>query len=115
MDKKKTLVEIVNILGSIASITGISLLWLKDNNHFSPMDILAISVAVSFCLGLATLGVVICRYFYYRWFSQKDLLVKITYFALAIPIISCLMIMIVLFINKVVISTRFEWFFNSSF
>lgn len=115
MEKKKTLIDIVNILGSIASITGISLLWLKGNSHFSPLDIVVISIAVSFCLGLATLGVVIFRYLYYRWFSQRDLLVRIAYFALAIPIIICLMTMIALFTNKVVTSPEFQWFIKPSF
>lgn len=94
MDKKRTIFEIVNFIGSIASITGISLLWFKGSSDTSPIQVVWIALIVSLCFGFLTLCVAIIRYIYLRWIRSWDVLWKITYFALAAPLIFCLAVFI---------------------
>ena len=85
---------ITNLLGSIASITGIALLWIKTGTSVSLIDIVWVGGFVSVCFGLLMLGVVLIRAAYVKFVKSKDVLVKIVYFALATPIVALGMAMI---------------------
>jgi hypothetical protein len=104
--------EIVNLLGSIASVTGVSLLWLKDTIKLTPDEIIAVAVAASFVLGLATTGVLVIRYGYRRWALQGDALAKVVYLTLAFPAVMFSMILIGISVNKLMISIDWNWFFR---
>jgi amino acid transporter len=86
MDKKQSILEIVNFIGSIASITGISLLWLKGTENINPVDILATTVVVSISFGFLFLGIGIILYIYRRWVKNLDWVWKIVFFCLFLPI-----------------------------
>ena len=112
MNRKLTVIDIVNLIGSIASITGISLLWLKDTTNVSPVFIFSVAIVVSFCFGLLVLDVFLIQYFYRRWFSGRDMLIKVLYFTLAAPVVSVLIILFTMVLGKVLRSPEFKWFFR---
>ena len=112
MSKKQTVIDIVNLVGSIASITGISLLWLKGTLNVSPIDVVSIAIVVTFCFGLLILDVFLLRLFYRRWIVGRDMLGKLLYFLLVTPILSVLIILFALLLGKLISSPEFKWFFR---
>jgi hypothetical protein len=80
--------DLVNVAGSVASITGISLLWMRDCIDWSEaaitMPILAVFSAI--VLGGLTLGFIGLRYGYRRWAKPRDSAWRIAYLAFAIPL-----------------------------
>jgi len=86
--KKQSLLDIINLLGSIASITGISLLWAKNGTSVSLIEIIWVGGFVSVCFGLLAFGLILIRSGYHKYVKSKDVLVKTVYFAIASPIIA---------------------------
>jgi hypothetical protein len=91
MDEKKRrfgAIDVINVAGSIASITGISLLWLKGS--MPPAALIAaipvVAIAVTLSLGLFALAFVIIRYGYYEFVATRDMAWKFTYVCLTIAV-----------------------------
>jgi hypothetical protein len=105
MEKKQTILEIVNFIGSIASITGISLLWLKGSENIRPLDIVFLSGLVSISFGFLFLGIAIVRSIYKRWVINQDWVWKIVFFALIIPLLGFSIWVIAVFILQVIEKT----------
>ena len=102
--KAPKLVEVINILGSVASVTGVSLLWLKGNASLEHLliEIPAIAVLVSLVLGFASILYYSIRSIFVRYFSGKDPLLKFSFFAFAIPIGFGLLVLFGIFIESFV-------------
>src|SRR5688500_2025464 len=88
--RTKSVIEIVNLVGSVASITGITLLWLKDTLPISPLDVPWAAGIVSVFIGIMAVCVIIFRSIYVRWFRNKDIVVKVAFFTLAAPVAALL-------------------------
>jgi hypothetical protein len=88
------IVDLVNLTGSIASITGISLLWLKDSvptqRLLSLIPIVAIDAALS--LGLLASAFVGIRFGYRCLPGKADFAVKLAYFGLTIAVVLLLLL-----------------------
>jgi hypothetical protein len=80
-------IEVINILGSVASVTGVSLLWLKNEVSLDYLffEIPAIAVMVSLMLGFSSILYYCIRNIFVRHFSSRDALLKVSFFAFAIP------------------------------
>ena len=107
---KARIIEILNMLGSIASIAGISLLWVKGNSRVNAFDIPFFFLAVSFGFGVVAAGLFAIRYYYRRLPASADWLVKSTYFCIAVPVVTFVLILISLCGNKLLISIDWDWF-----
>jgi|ERR1051325_9809957 len=84
--EKLTIVGVVNLIGSIASITGVSLLWLRTSTAISPLDLLWFAFVVTFLFGVLALEAIAIRWCFYEWIIKRDWLAKFAFFALVIPI-----------------------------
>lgn len=100
----------VNILGSIASITGVSLLWLKGRGPFSIEEILSVAASACFALGLATTSIFLVRKVEARLTQRQGELAKWGYRLLAYPIALVAGLLILLLTNKLMINSPFDWF-----
>ena len=82
------IVDVVNIAGSVASLTGISLLWLKDRvpsaKLFAVIPVVAIVVALS--LGLVSLAFVLIRYGYRKLVATRDAAIKLMCLCLSVAV-----------------------------
>jgi len=112
-DKRTTTFEVVNFIGSIASITGISLLWLKNSINISPDVIVTVLLAVSFCFGLLLFDVLIIRLVYQKLVFNRSSLAKYAYYLLVTPILIVATIILVLLLGKVISSAEFKWLFRA--
>lgn len=90
----QTFLDAVHFLGSIASITGITLLWLRGTIAISPLEIGWFACIVSLFIGLTATFIVLIRHTYIRWIRHKDMVVKVAFFGLATPISTLLIIMV---------------------
>jgi hypothetical protein len=81
-------IDVVHFCGSVASITGISLLWLK--NTILPgkllIFLLAYSTATALSLGLISITFVIIRFGYQEFVAESDLPVRFAYLSFAVGI-----------------------------
>ena len=107
---RPSFVEVVNFLGSLASVTGVSLLWLKGEREIDLGTILAISLSASGALGLASLFAWALIAGYKRYLDKTSVMLKIAYFTLGIPAIFFVGLLIALSANKLVISVDWFWF-----
>jgi len=82
-------IDVVHVLGSVASITGISLLWFKSQLNIQTLviDIPVIGLLVLFSLGLVSLGIIAVRFGYTRLFKNSDSPWQFAYFSISIPIL----------------------------
>lgn len=89
MIQKPRIIDVIHLLGSIASITGISLLWLKPELNVITLffDIPIIAFLVLLSLGIVSYGIIAIRFGYSKLLINKDLLWKTAYFSTAISII----------------------------
>jgi hypothetical protein len=90
----QTFLDAVHFLGSIASITGITLLWLRGTVAISPLEIAWFACIVSLFVGLTATFIALVRHIYIRWFRHKDMVVKVAFFGLATPISTLLIIIV---------------------
>jgi lysylphosphatidylglycerol synthetase-like protein (DUF2156 family) len=83
-------IDIVHLLGSVASITGISLLWLKSELNIKTIlvEIPVLALLISFSLGIISVGIILLRYLYQKYFINKEMMWKFAFFALSIPTIA---------------------------
>ncbi|MEE1978569.1 hypothetical protein ACN2AK_21760 [Shewanella xiamenensis] len=102
--KAPKLVDVINMLGSVASLTGVSLLWLKGKASLEHLfiEIPAIAVLVSLVLGFASILYYLIRSIFVRHFSGKDPLLKFSFFAFAIPIGFSFLVLFGIFIESFV-------------
>lgn len=111
-DNRTTIFELVNFIGSIASITGISLLWLKGSINISPDVIVAAVLGVSFCFGLLLLEVLILRSFYRKFVFGRSSLFKTVFLSRQSSRFTGNNHFVLLLI-KVIGSPEFKWLFRA--
>ena len=87
--QKARWIDIIHVVGSVASITGISLLWLKAtfNVHTLVITIPTVSLLALFSLGVASLGIIAIRYGYGLFPTALDTFEKIAYFGITVPVV----------------------------
>ena len=102
--KTPKLVDVINILGSVASVTGVSLLWLKGNVSLEHLliEIPAIAILVSVVLGFSSILYYSIRSIFVRFISAKDPFLKFSFFAFTIPIGFGLLVLFGIFIEGLV-------------
>lgn len=86
--------QIVSLLGSIASITGISLLWLRETGGSAlSVDFVRVVVGVVLAFGFLTLGVAGVYEIYDRWTAnyRVTILWKFVYFSLFTPFLTLIL------------------------
>ena len=106
--------EIVQIVGAITSITGISLLWLRKPILDNFEDILFMAVLVALWLGAFSLIVLAIVELYQRRFRQQTILRRTVFFVVAVALAMLLFGLLMLVGNKIVIMIDWNWFFTSS-
>ena len=76
------IVDVVNIAGSVASITGISLLWMKEKIHAANLlfSVPVVASAAFLSLGLVATAFVAIRFYYFEFFASRDNAIKVMYF-----------------------------------
>ncbi len=86
-------IDILHMVGSVASVTGISLLWLRSQLTIETVviDIPIIALLVLFSLGIGSVGIIVIRSGYCYFFKTSDILLKFAYFAISIPILSSIL------------------------
>ncbi len=86
-------IDISHMIGSVASVTGISLLWLRSQLNIQTfvVDIPIIALLVLFSLGIGSVGIIMIRFGYYYFFKTRDTLLRFAYFAISIPILSAIL------------------------
>jgi hypothetical protein len=106
-------VDALNIVGSVASITGISLLWIKDltgSIDWGLVSVVALIVPAQF--GLLSGLVWLLMAGYQKFVSQHSVLIKVFYFGIGGPAIPICCFAAAALVNKIVISINWEWFFS---
>jgi hypothetical protein len=77
------LIDFIHLVGSIASITGVSLLWIKDSLRVPSTSFLlaipVLSVATLLSLGLASLAYMLVKTGYDKFVRSSDPGWKVTY------------------------------------
>jgi hypothetical protein len=111
---RERIVATVNILGSVASITGVSLLWLRGRDPFGVEEILSVAVTASFALGLLTVGVFLVRRIEARRIRGQGEVALWGYRLLAYPIVLVVSFLILLTTNKILLSFPLDWFLRPS-
>ena len=86
MDTRNKILEIVNVFGSIASITGISLLWLKGSMEFDTVFFAKVTAAVIVGFGCLTLVVAATYSLYVHQVKKVHWLWRVVFFSLGVPI-----------------------------
>ncbi|SRR6266581_2389416 len=83
-------IEVVNVAGSIASVTGISLLWFKDRidpeTAFITVPLFAITASLG--LGFSALAYHAFIRGYDHWARNAETSVKLAYVSLAVPLLA---------------------------
>jgi hypothetical protein len=101
---RRKFIDVINTFGSIASITGISLLWLKGNTQIDIDTVLMIPIialVVSFSLGVLALVYIVVEYFYRKYTKGKGLMVNVAYFCLIVPALIFILIFVVRLGDKI--------------
>lgn len=109
---RERVVSTVNILGSVASITGVSLLWLKGRGPFRVEEILSVAVTASVALGLVTIGVFLVRRIEVMRVRSHGEVALWGYRLLAYPVLLVASLFILLIANKILLNFPFDWFFR---
>lgn len=88
-EKRISVLEVVNLFGSIASITGISLLWIRESLklNIDSLAIISTLITVLFIFGSLSLVIAIIHYLYFNYVKEFNILWKITFFTLGLPLI----------------------------
>ena len=111
--RRTSFIEIVNTVGSLASITGISLLWLKGDGPVAWENVVGVAMIVALCVGLASALAWLLLQGYRRFAAQGSLLVKVAYIGLGAPGAVLGGILLALLANKFFISINWNWFFQT--
>lgn len=69
---RKELFELVNLVGSVAGITGVSLVTASNSLGKTPANILAVVVTATLLLGIGTLAVGFARGAFVRYSASMD-------------------------------------------
>ena len=104
--------QILNFLGSLASVTGVSLLWLKGSAEIDLATILVFALVASSTLGFVSLVFFWCRLVYLRYVKDVGFLLKIAYFFLSVPFCFIMIALVIGLINKLFLSIDSGWFFK---
>ncbi len=112
-EKRTSFLEVFNTVGALASITGVSVLWLKGAGSIDWELVLLAALAVPAITGLAA-GLAWFLLLGYRSprISSSPLL-RIMYLGLGYPIVTLIGLLLVLAINKAFISLDWSWFLSS--
>ena len=91
--QKIRFIDILRLLGSVASITGISLLWMKSTFDVQTLlfKIPIVALLVLFSLGITSIRIIVIRLGYQEFAKKWDHLLRFTCFSLTIPIISLIL------------------------
>lgn len=109
---KVSYLEIVNAVGSLASITGISLLWFKGDGPLSWENVVGTAMIVASCVGLASALAWLLLQGYRRIAAEGSLFVKVAYIGLGLPGAVLGGVLLMLVANKLFISINWNWFFQ---
>jgi hypothetical protein len=110
--KRPPFSEILNFLGSLASVTGVSLLWLKGSGTLDLETIAAVAVSASAVLGLASFLVWALFSGYRRYLIQSPVALRLAYFALGGPVCLFVGALLAAIANKLFLSIPWSWFFH---
>jgi hypothetical protein len=105
-------IEIVNTVGSVASITGVSLLWLKGDGPLAWENVVGVAMIVASCVGLASALAWLLLQGYRRFAAEASLLQKVAYIGLGVPGTVLGGVLLALLANKLFISINWNWFFQ---
>lgn len=85
----RAVMDVVTFFGSIASITGISLLWLKGSGPIGSVEIARTLVAVVLIFGFGVFAIAGINEVYIRWTHSYTIrsIWKLAYFSFAVPLI----------------------------
>lgn len=110
--RKISFLDVLNTVGSIASITGISLLWLKGDGGVDWVSALIIVVAVSAGLGMASALVWAYIMGYRKLAATSSVLIRVAYIGLGAPTLILLGLLLALLTNKFFLLIDWGWFFR---
>ena len=105
-------VAVFNFLGSVASVTGVSLLWLKGRGNIRPEDLLVFAIGVLFSLGLASAAVLILQHGHNRYVKGQSGHAAWTYWLLGVPVMVVVVFVVLGLVNKLMINLPINWFFE---
>jgi len=109
----KKIGEIVQMVGAIASITGVSLLWLKRPILDNFDNIAFIAVFAALWLAIISIVILVIIELYLRHFKTEAALRKIVFFIVSVVLALLFLGILGLIGNKIVISINWNWFFSS--
>lgn len=104
--------DILNTVGSLASITGISLLWLKGDGGIDWASALVIAIAVSAGVGMTSVLVWAFIMGYRKLASPNSMFIRIAYIGLGTPGLLLLGVFLALATNKLFLLVNWNWFFH---
>jgi len=110
--RRISFLDVLNTVGSIASITGISLLWLKGDGGVNWADALVAVIAVSACVGLASALAWAFILGYRKVAAPNSVLIRVAYIGLGTPGLFLVGVLLALMVNKLFISLDWSWFFH---
>ncbi|ATA53272.1 hypothetical protein CKY39_08655 [Variovorax boronicumulans] len=110
--RKLNFLDVLNAVGSLASITGISLLYLKGEGALSVSDMIGIGLIASCSLGLVALILWTFIRGYRRFMVAAPLMLRVAYFTLGVPAAILFGVVVALLANKAFISVDWSWFFH---
>jgi len=110
---KPRFIETLHIVGSFTSITGVTLLWVKDLIGSLEWEVvLLVAFIAPAQLGLASGLFWLLRLGYRKEFIQQSRILKFMYLGLGFPLVPALCIFAALIVNKIFISISWDWFFS---
>lgn len=110
--RKLNFLDVLNAIGSLASITGISFLYFKGEGALSVSDMIGIGLIASCSLGLAALILWTFIQGYRRFLMSSHLMLRVAYFTLGVPAAILFGAVVALLANKTFISVDYSWFFR---
>lgn len=110
--RRLSFLDVLNAVGSLASITGISFLYLKGDGRLSVGDMIGIGLIASCSLGLAALILWLFIQGYRRFLVAAPLMLRVAYFTLGVPGAALFGVVVALLANKAFISVDWSWFFH---
>jgi len=110
--RRISFLDVVNTVGSLASITGISLLWLKGESGINWEVLLLLAFAVPAAVGLVSAVAWALILGYRRLASGQSTLVRVAYIGLSGPAAVLIVVLLALIANKLFISINWQWFFQ---
>lgn len=114
-EKRTSFVDVFNTIGSLASITGVSVLWLKGTGTINWEVILLAALAVPALVGLASALAWALLLGYRTPTISGSHLLRIAYLGLGYPIATLAGLLLILLANKLFISLDWRWFFHSQY